>query len=290
MLSLRKDGNAGRTTKDNDTVTSTAKIISEIRSRDIIFERKLGYGASSEVYLATWKTIHVAIKEVSEDWQDIFEQEKKMMGYISTLKNASLYTVNCYGFIGKNFNSLVLEYMPHGDLLDFINSKYYFHPSQLFANTLDVTYAIKFLHDNDILHCDIKPDNIMLDANWKAKLGDFGFALTKNDANDFDHICGTEPYLAPEIIEEDEPHYSTKSDMYAYAKTVYASYTFKEKRVTANEIKNNIKPPYPGCPTGIVNIIKLGLMAQPEKRLSADQAVEILEDMQNQVGGFKRIT
>uniref|UniRef100_A0A914PVB8 non-specific serine/threonine protein kinase n=1 Tax=Panagrolaimus davidi TaxID=227884 RepID=A0A914PVB8_9BILA len=64
----------------------------------------------------------------------------------------------------------------------------------------DMTKAVKFLHDHQIIHLDVKPDNIFLASNGHCKLGDFGLALDLNKDSLKDFEDGDSRYLAPEIL------------------------------------------------------------------------------------------
>jgi len=63
--------------------------------------------------------------------------------------------------------------------------------------------ALRHLHSNRIVHRDLKPDNIHFDANFNLKLADFGFAGSSASKADgkFTTYCGTQAYMAPEIIQ-----------------------------------------------------------------------------------------
>jgi hypothetical protein len=81
-----------------------------------------------------------------------------------------------------------------------------------------MTEALKFSHQLDIIHGDIKPSNIMLQSNGVAKLGDFGMARSAS-SNSLQALGGTPNYLAPELLEGYPA--SIQSDMYALGVTLY---------------------------------------------------------------------
>ena len=92
---------------------------------------------------------------------------------------------------------------------------------------LDAAKGIQYLHDNGVLHRDIKPDNfliISLEKNVKvnAKLTDFGSARNVNALMcnmTFTKGIGTPIYMAPEVLKKE--HYKQPADVYAFAITMY---------------------------------------------------------------------
>ena len=79
----------------------------------------------------------------------------------------------------------------------------------------EILAALQYLHEQDVVHRDIKPANILLTASYTAKLCDFGFARKDETAeNRRMTLCGTDEYMAPEIMFDEEYH--AAADMFAF--------------------------------------------------------------------------
>lgn len=146
-----------------------------------------------------------------------------------------LNLVRLWGFCAeKGERILVYEYVANGSLAKFI----FFKPTQepnlneaddekpildwdiRYRIAMGVARAIAYLHEEClewVLHCDIKPENILLEDDFRPKVSDFGLAkLAKNkkDVVSMSRIRGTRGYLAPEWV-KDEP-ITPKADVYSY--------------------------------------------------------------------------
>lgn len=101
---------------------------------------------------------------------------------------------------------MVMELGVQGNLLEFIDFRGALPADfarKLFRQMAD---AIKFIHDQDIVHRDIKCENVLLDKDFNLKMADFGFSrrLSYNDAGMMElskTFCGSEGYAAPEVLQ-----------------------------------------------------------------------------------------
>lgn len=85
---------------------------------------------------------------------------------------------------------------------------------------MQLCLALKYCHDNKVLHLDIKTANVFLDANNDIKLGDFGMARNLENTNQcFNSFAGTPLYLPPEIINGQS--YSFKADVWSLGVVLY---------------------------------------------------------------------
>lgn len=133
----------------------------------------------------------------------------------------------------NNLDFLILEYMNGGTLEEFyIKSSNPIDTDQFKIVTIDSARALAYLSRNKIIHCDIKPCNIMITFNrhdrsfFRIKICDFDLAIKISDPNIPQPIHGTPSYFAPELLKHllvigNQPFtYHTRIDIYALGLTL----------------------------------------------------------------------
>lgn len=80
---------------------------------------------------------------------------------------------------------------------------------------VSVAEGIEFLHDNGVMHRDIKSDNLLLDDSFNLKLGDFGVSTVLQRSAMANAPTGTIGYCAPEVMKEDED-YDLSCDIFSF--------------------------------------------------------------------------
>lgn len=121
----------------------------------------------------------------------------------------------------KLLTYLVVEYVRGGDLFDAISAVQKFSEDQAALMIAHLTRALAYLHCRNIVHRDVKPENLLVDFDGDRirtlKLGDFGLACEVDEPLYI--VCGTPTYVAPEILAESG--YGIKIDVWAAGVILY---------------------------------------------------------------------
>jgi serine/threonine protein kinase len=109
--------------------------------------------------------------------------------------------------------------------------------------------GLDFLHSKNVIHFDIKPENILLDELERIKLGDLGLARNFKSMSSTSSFVGTIPYMSPEVIKQ-ESGIDYKTDIWSFGCVLYEMITLKmlfenKSLMVVNEItsKEIILPP-----------------------------------------------
>uniref|UniRef100_A0ACD5WQ15 Uncharacterized protein n=1 Tax=Avena sativa TaxID=4498 RepID=A0ACD5WQ15_AVESA len=185
------------------------------------FREVLGSGASGTVYKGQMQDEHVtsiAVKKLEKLQQ---ETEKEFMVEVQTIgQTFHKNLVRLLGLCNEGTDRLlVYEFMPNGSLDEFLFSDAQPHWSLRVQVALGVARGLLYLHEEcskQIIHCDIKPQNILLDDNFRAKIADFGLAklLRANQTQTNTGIRGTRGYVAPEWFKN--VAITSKVDVYSF--------------------------------------------------------------------------
>ncbi|KAJ3308049.1 camp-dependent protein kinase catalytic subunit [Boothiomyces sp. JEL0838] len=113
---------------------------------------------------------------------------------------------------------MIQEYLPGGDLFNYIKSCGFLTEDHARYYATEIYMGLNFLHSKGIVYRDLKPENVLFDANGHAKLADLGFAKELN-GNTTTTFCGTPSYLAPEVLNR-QP-YGLKIDWWTFGVIIF---------------------------------------------------------------------
>ncbi|CAI8591805.1 unnamed protein product [Vicia faba] len=199
----RKKIKSCRTNKnvvDNNLRNLSFKEIVEATSN---FREELGRGSCSVVYKGTIEMmVDVAVKKLDKLLQDSDKEFQTEMSVIGQTHHRNLVRLLGYCNEGQH-RILAYELMSNGTLASFLFTSLKPNWNQRFQIVLGIARGLVYLHEGcctQIIHCDIKPQNILLDDHYNARISDFGLAklLLINQSHTETGIRGTKGYVAPD--------------------------------------------------------------------------------------------
>jgi serine/threonine protein kinase len=194
-------------------------------NQNFLLERELGSGGMGGVYLGRDKmldrtvAVKVMLKEFGSD-AEFVEKFKKEAQAAARLIHPNIAQIYSYG-ISDGMPYIAMELASGGSLFSLMNAS----PGKIdIQRTLkicqQVAQALQCASDQGFVHGDVKPENILLDANGNAKLVDFGLAAMQKDTEE---IWGTPYYIAPEKVKKEALDF--RADMYSLGGTLYHALT-----------------------------------------------------------------
>ena len=200
-----------------------------------VVERVLGRGAQGVVYLARDNRLNrfVAVKTIAPEKigkQFNAKQLEKEASAAAKLKHPNIVPLYDIGD-HRGVPYLVFEYIDGVTLTETIAQRGEHSVFDVLKIALGVLDGLIHAHQQGVIHCDIKPSNVLLDANSTARISDFGISrLLCDSATDKSSMQGSLRYLAPEVVSE-KP-IDARSDIFSFGQLLYELLT-GEKAIKA---------------------------------------------------------
>ncbi|XP_028319806.1 serine/threonine-protein kinase SIK2 isoform X3 [Gouania willdenowi] len=186
-------------------------------------ERTLGKGNFAVVKLARHRITktEVAIKIIDKTQLDAVNLEKvyrevqimKMLDHPHIIK---LYQV----METKNMLYLVTEYAKNGEIFDYLAKHGRLSELEARRKFWQILSAVEYCHNRNIVHRDLKAENLLLDGHMNIKIADFGFGNFFQPGEPLATWCGSPPYAAPEVF-EGQPYEGPQLDIWSMGVVLY---------------------------------------------------------------------
>lgn len=113
-------------------------------------------------------------------------------------------------------NCIITEYVPRGSLRSYLHKleQKALPLQQLIEFGLDIARGMEYVHSREIVHQDLKPENVLIDKDFHLKIADFGIACEEEDCDVLLDNTGTYRWMAPEVMKR-KPH-GRKCDVYSF--------------------------------------------------------------------------
>ncbi len=166
----------------------------------------VGYGGMSSVYRGVDRLLdrEVAIKVMNaqlganEADRAAFLREARAAASLAQGGIVAVYDAGIY----QGWPYIVMEYVPGGSLKQVIDTQAPLPPERVAALGAEIADALQYGHDRGVIHCDVKPQNVLIDARGHPRLVDFGISQSlAATAAMTSTVSGTAGYVAPEQLE-----------------------------------------------------------------------------------------
>lgn len=241
------------------------------------FVKTLGRGTYGKVKLATEIETgeQVAIKSIPkskiENAEDLrrIRQEIQIMAALDHPHIINIKEV----FESKDKIVLVMDYASGGELYDYINSDS-LTPEEARRFFQQIVSAIYYCHKNNIVHRDLKLENVLLDDNHNVKIADFGLSSVFDHNNLLYTYCGSPLYASPEIV-NGLPYHGPEVDCWSLGVLLYAM-VYKTMPFLGgdfNELRQQISEGdyyEPSNPSDASDLIRWMLKVDPKRRATIE--------------------
>ncbi|XVF38063.1 hypothetical protein REPUB_Repub20aG0065500 [Reevesia pubescens] len=262
----------GKSSDESITVAKRVDIEARIHGLQIIKDadveelQELGSGTFGTVYYAKWRGTDVAIKRIKESCFSgrSSEQERLTNEFWREARILSkLHHPNVVAFYGVVTDgpggtmATVTEYMVNGSLRNALlkKNRALDHHRKV-AIALDAAFGMEYLHLKNIVHFDLKCDNLLVNLRDPqrpiCKVGDFGLSRIKRNTLVSGGVRGTLPWMAPELLNGSSIRVSEKVDVFSFGIALWEILTGEEPyasmhcgAIIGGIVNNTLRPPIP---------------------------------------------
>nr|XP_009408295.1 PREDICTED: serine/threonine-protein kinase STY46-like isoform X4 [Musa acuminata subsp. malaccensis] len=282
---------ASRCSSTEKVLGSQSKVVDwEIDRRFLKMGKKIARGSCGDLYRATYLGQDVAVKILRADQLNEallleFNQEVDILRRVHH-KNIVHYIGAC---VKPTELCIITEYMTGGNLYDHLHKQHIsLELPHLLKFSIDICKGMDYLHQNNIIHRDLKTANLLLDANSVVKVGDFGVARFQNQEGVMTAETGTYRWMAPEVI--NHQHYDNKADVFSFAIVLWelatsrVPYDNMTPLQAALGVRQGLRPDIPKDmhPT-LAALMQRCWDEIPSKRPSFEEITQELEELLHQV-------
>ncbi|KAB5545984.1 hypothetical protein PHYPO_G00066920 [Pangasianodon hypophthalmus] len=197
----------------------------EIEASEVMLHSRIGSGSFGTVYKGKWHgDVAVKILKVTDPTPEQFQAFRNEVAVLRKTRHVNILLF--MGYMTKDNLAIVTQWCEGSSLykhLHVLETKY--QMLQLIDIARQTAQGMDYLHAKNIIHRDMKSNNIFLHEGLTVKIGDFGLATVKarwSGSHQVEHPSGSILWMSPEVIRmQDNNPYSFQSDVYSYGIVLY---------------------------------------------------------------------
>lgn len=261
-------------------------------------QEQIGGGGMADVYKANDLLLNrpVAVKILHDQFKsdtefiDKFNREAQAAARLSHPNIVNIYDVG----VMDGAHYIVMEYVPGRTLKDKIKQEGHLSVNEALTVAKGIASALSHAHANNLVHCDIKPHNILMMPDGSAKVADFGIAraVTESTMTYTGNVVGSVHYFSPEQAKG--TMITPKSDVYALGVVLYEMLTgtlpFTGETPVSVAMKHLQEEPVPvrqldsSIPPVVEAIVARAMSKDPAMRPDASEIVKDIQQAEQMVG------
>ncbi|CEL93395.1 unnamed protein product [Vitrella brassicaformis CCMP3155] len=194
-----------------------------IDPRDIQLDHCIGEGGYGKVFKGRLKNNEVVACKIfrAKDKDTVAKGFYQELSVLHRLRHPNV--IQLLGLCLDQRYMIVMEFLPCGSLFDVLHRhKLKLEPRKILRISRDICSGMAYLHEQGVLHCDLKSSNIVVSNNWDIKICDFGLSSPLRDYDRKFHMTcpkmlgavGTHHWMAPEVLRGDE--FTQAADVYSF--------------------------------------------------------------------------
>ncbi|KAK3413730.1 serine/threonine-protein kinase STY8 isoform X1 [Eucalyptus grandis] len=264
----------------------------EIDMGQLVTGAKVASGSFGDLYRGTYCGQEVAIKILkpgranaailSDFAQEIYIMRKIRHKNVVQFIGACTRPPNLY---------IVTEFMSKGSIYDFLHKQNgAVKLPSLLKVAIDVSKGMNYLHQNNIIHRDLKTANLLMDENEVVKVADFGVARVQAETGVMTAETGTYRWMAPEVIEHRQ--YDHKADIFSFGIVLWELLTgelpyayMTPLQAAIGVVQKDLRPSIPkDTDPLLVELLQSCWERDPKRRPNFSEISEILQQIAKKVG------
>lgn len=260
---------------------------------DFVLQKHLGAGSVGKVYRALQKSINkpVAVKYLKKAFlnqPDVVAQFIREARTVAKLRHPGLVGVHGLGRTPLGGYFIVMDLVEGPNLSTLIRNRQ-LEIDECVRWIAQAAETLGFVHRQGVVHCDLKPGNLLLEPCGRVRITDFGLAKTADTIDDtLTRIAGTAPYMAPEQVAAHRGSIDARTDVYGLGAVLYELLTGRPPHIgrriadvlaqlVANAPIGAVSSHRPGIPDSLDAICQRCLSQRPQDRYqSADELAAAL--------------